>query len=100
MASADKPVSLESSHFCAQVPGFASPARLLAEFIICIVSVLPLQDRSFTFILKTPPTAVLLKKAAGESSKTLPCAGYFSSWLQFTCISQSPADYANAISMC
>jgi large subunit ribosomal protein L11 len=24
------------------------------------------QDRSFTFILKTPPTAVLLKKAAGE----------------------------------
>jgi hypothetical protein len=24
-----------------------------------------LQDRSFTFILKTPPTAVLLKKAAG-----------------------------------
>lgn len=23
------------------------------------------QDRSFTFILKTPPTAVLLKKAAG-----------------------------------
>lgn len=27
-----------------------------------------LQDRSFTFILKTPPTAVLLKKAAGELS--------------------------------
>lgn len=27
-----------------------------------------LQDRSFTFILKTPPTAVLLKKAAGEQA--------------------------------
>lgn len=25
----------------------------------------PLQDRSFTFVLKTPPASVLLKKAAG-----------------------------------
>ncbi len=32
-------------------------------------------DRSFSFILKTPPTSVLLKKAAGLSTGTKPGAG-------------------------
>ncbi len=31
------------------------------------------QDRSFTFILKTSPTSVLLKKAAGETGGDLAC---------------------------
>lgn len=32
-------------------------------------------DRSFTFILKTPPVSVLLKKAAGLSTQKKPGAG-------------------------
>lgn len=32
------------------------------------------QDRSFTFILKTPPTAVLLKKAAGGAQAKIACS--------------------------
>lgn len=32
-------------------------------------------DRSFTFILKTPPNSVLLKKAAGLSTNKKPGAG-------------------------
>lgn len=36
--------------------------------LIIPVEVSVFQDRSFTFILKTPPAAVLLKKAAGVES--------------------------------
>lgn len=38
----------------------ASQAGLIIPVVITVY-----QDRSFTFILKTPPAAVLLKKAAG-----------------------------------
>lgn len=46
----------------------ASQAGLIIPVVITVY-----QDRSFTFILKTPPAAVLLKKAAGiESGSAVP----------------------------
>lgn len=41
----------------------AATAKMAGEVIPVEITVY--EDRSFTFILKTPPTAVLLKKAAG-----------------------------------
>lgn len=41
----------------------AATAKQAGEVIPVEITVY--EDRSFTFILKTPPTAVLLKKAAG-----------------------------------
>jgi large subunit ribosomal protein L11 len=46
----------------------AAQAGLIIPVVITVY-----QDRSFTFILKTPPAAVLLKKAAGiESGSAVP----------------------------
>ena len=46
----------------------ANQAGLIIPVVITVY-----QDRSFTFILKTPPAAVLLKKAAGiESGSAVP----------------------------
>lgn len=46
----------------------ASEAGLIIPVVITVY-----QDRSFSFILKTPPAAVLLKKAAGiESGSAVP----------------------------
>ncbi len=46
----------------------ANQAGLIIPVVITVY-----QDRSFTFILKTPPAAVLLKKAAGiESGSPVP----------------------------
>lgn len=46
----------------------ASQAGLIIPVVITVY-----QDRSFSFILKTPPAAVLLKKAAGlESGSAVP----------------------------
>lgn len=46
------------------------PGDMLAQAEYLVLAVLRLlflpQDRSFTFILKTSPSAILLKKAAGE----------------------------------
>lgn len=42
-----------------------APCRRCSHPCPCLC---PLQDRSFTFILKTPPASVLLKKAAGVES--------------------------------
>ena len=38
--------------------------------LIIPVEITVFEDRSFTFITKTPPAAVLLKKASGEPNKT------------------------------
>lgn len=49
--------------FCKQFNA-ATQAQMKDALIIPVV-ITVYQDRSFTFILKTPPAAVLLKKAAG-----------------------------------
>ena len=58
------------------IPGFtkefnaktANEAGLIIPFVITIY-----QDRSFTFVLKTPPAPVLIKKACGiESASATP----------------------------
>lgn len=48
----------------------ASQGDLIIPVVITVFS-----DRSFTFILKTPPASVLLKKAAGLETKKKPGAG-------------------------
>lgn len=50
--------------FCKE---FNAKTAKQAGFIIPVV-ITVYQDRSFSFILKTPPAAVLLKKAAGIES--------------------------------
>jgi large subunit ribosomal protein L11 len=49
--------------FCKQFN--AATQAQMKEGLIIPVIITVYQDRSFTFILKTPPTPVLLKKAAG-----------------------------------
>jgi large subunit ribosomal protein L11 len=49
--------------FCKQFN--AATQQQAKESLIIPVIITVYQDRSFTFILKTPPAAVLLKKAAG-----------------------------------
>lgn len=44
----------------------AQTAKMAGDVVPVEITVY--EDRSFTFILKTPPTAVLLKKAAGEDT--------------------------------
>jgi large subunit ribosomal protein L11 len=48
----------------------ASQGDMIIPVVITVYS-----DRSFTFILKTPPASVLLKKAAGLETKKKPGAG-------------------------
>ncbi len=48
----------------------ASQENMIIPVVITVFS-----DRSFTFILKTPPAAVLLKKAAGLATTKKPGAG-------------------------
>jgi len=50
-------------------------ARTQGSDMIIPVVLTVYNDRSFTFILKTPPTSVLLKKAAGLSTGKKPGAG-------------------------
>ena len=48
----------------------ASQGDMIIPVVITVFS-----DRSFTFVLKTPPASVLLKKAAGLSTQKKPGAG-------------------------
>ena len=48
----------------------ASQENMIIPVVITIFS-----DRSFTFVLKTPPASVLLKKAAGLATNKKPGAG-------------------------
>jgi large subunit ribosomal protein L11 len=48
----------------------ASQGDMIIPVVITVYS-----DRSFTFILKTPPASVLLKKAAGLETKKKPGSG-------------------------
>ncbi|MDR0855288.1 MAG: 50S ribosomal protein L11 [Christensenellaceae bacterium] len=49
------------------VKEFNAKTEAQAGFIIPVVVTI-FSDRSFSFILKTPPTAILIKKAAGVNS--------------------------------
>jgi large subunit ribosomal protein L11 len=48
----------------------ASQGDMIIPVVITVYS-----DRSFTFIMKTPPASVLLKKAAGLATQKKPGAG-------------------------
>ena len=48
----------------------ASQENMIIPVVITVFS-----DRSFTFVLKTPPASVLLKKAAGLETKKKPGSG-------------------------
>ncbi|MEZ4300546.1 MAG: 50S ribosomal protein L11 [Polyangiaceae bacterium] len=57
--------------FCKDFNGrTASQEGMIIPVVITVYS-----DRSFTFVLKTPPASVLLKKAAGLSTLKKPGAG-------------------------
>jgi len=57
--------------FCKDFNGrTASQEGMIIPVVITVFS-----DRSFTFILKTPPASVLLKKAAGLETKKKPGSG-------------------------
>ena len=70
-ATAGPPVGSSLGPHGINIPGFvkefndktASQAGLIIPVVMTIY-----QDRSFTFILKTPPVAVLIKKALGIES--------------------------------
>jgi large subunit ribosomal protein L11 len=57
--------------FCKDFNGrTASQEGMIIPVVITVFS-----DRSFTFVLKTPPASVLLKKAAGLETKKKPGSG-------------------------
>jgi large subunit ribosomal protein L11 len=56
--------------FCKEFNAKTQGSDMIIPVVLTIYS-----DRSFSFILKTPPTSVLLKKAAGLSTGKKPGAG-------------------------
>src|SRR5215831_14235057 len=56
--------------FCKEFNAKTQGGDMIIPVVITVYS-----DRSFTFILKTPPASVLLKKAAGLSTAKKPGAG-------------------------
>ena len=56
--------------FCKEFNAKTAGGDMIIPVVITVYS-----DRSFTFILKTPPVSVLLKKAAGLSTNKKPGAG-------------------------
>ena len=56
--------------FCKEFNAKTQGGDMIIPVVITVFS-----DRSFTFILKTPPVSVLLKKAAGLSTAKKPGAG-------------------------
>src|SRR5678815_3763335 len=56
--------------FCKEFNAKTAGGDMIIPVVITVYS-----DRSFTFILKTPPVSVLLKKAAGLSTGKKPGAG-------------------------
>ena len=56
--------------FCKEFNSRTSGGDMIIPVVITVYS-----DRSFTFITKTPPASVLLKKAAGLSTNKKPGAG-------------------------
>jgi large subunit ribosomal protein L11 len=56
--------------FCKEFNAKTAGGDMIIPVVITVFS-----DRSFTFIMKTPPVSVLLKKAAGLSTNKKPGAG-------------------------
>jgi large subunit ribosomal protein L11 len=56
--------------FCKEFNAKTAGGDMIIPVVITVYS-----DRSFTFILKTPPVSVLLKKAAGLSTQKKPGSG-------------------------
>jgi len=56
--------------FCKEFNAKTAGGDMIIPVVITVFS-----DRSFTFIMKTPPVSVLLKKAAGLSTAKKPGAG-------------------------
>jgi large subunit ribosomal protein L11 len=56
--------------FCKEFNAKTQGSDMIIPVVLTVYS-----DRSFSFILKTPPTSVLLKKAAGLSTGKKPGAG-------------------------
>ncbi len=56
--------------FCKEFNAKTAGGDMIIPVVITVYS-----DRSFTFIMKTPPVSVLLKKAAGLSTNKKPGAG-------------------------
>ena len=56
--------------FCKEFNAKSAGSDMIIPVVITIYN-----DRSFTFIMKTPPAAVLLKKAAGLATSKKPGAG-------------------------
>jgi large subunit ribosomal protein L11 len=56
--------------FCKEFNAKTQGGDMIIPVVITVFS-----DRSFTFILKTPPVSVLLKKAAGLSTSKKPGSG-------------------------
>jgi len=56
--------------FCKEFNAKTAGGDMIIPVVITVYS-----DRSFTFIMKTPPASVLLKKAAGLSTQKKPGAG-------------------------
>ena len=67
-ATPGPPVGSTLGPYGINIPGFtkefnAKTANEVGLIIPCVITIY--QDRSFTFILKTPPAPVLIKKACG-----------------------------------
>ena len=75
-ASPGPPVGSTLGPYGINIPGFTKEfnAKTQSEVGLIIPVVITIyQDRSFTFILKTPPVPVLIKKACGiESGSAVP----------------------------
>ena len=56
--------------FCKEFNAKTAGGDMIIPVVITVYS-----DRSFTFIMKTPPASVLLKKAAGLETKKKPGSG-------------------------
>jgi large subunit ribosomal protein L11 len=56
--------------FCKEFNAKTAGGDMIIPVVITVYS-----DRSFTFVMKTPPASVLLKKAAGLSTNKKPGAG-------------------------
>jgi large subunit ribosomal protein L11 len=56
--------------FCKEFNAKTQGSDMIIPVVLTVYS-----DRSFSFIMKTPPTSVLLKKAAGLSTGKKPGAG-------------------------
>ena len=70
-ATAGPPVGSGLGPYGINIPGFVkefNERTAAQEGFIIPVEITIFQDRSFTFILKTPPAAVLIKKAIGIES--------------------------------